>query len=875
MITAPSLYLSNWQDIVAIWQARRLAVRAPLQAPGLRELHHLGRGRDAAAQNHIVDHCGFMRDETGRHSYTRIENAQVDGWFESVPPQAGILVTRYGHFDGADVQPRCELTRSYAAVPRQPFLVVRYTLRSTAQEALTFDLLDQLHLRRDSLGTPVHAWYDAGRRALIADLSAIGLAVVALGALEPPDGFQVADDADADPASPTCSGWRRFNRDGLLPDNDEVEAADVSVAFQQRVTVDPGSSRSVFFYLAVGADVVAAQAACDLARARSGEDWFAGTSTSYDRWLHSAGRTPSLANARLDKLAAKCLICIKNAQNPVLGTIPATTNPLAYRYFTWARDAAITAMALDAAGHADEAERFWRWMASVQRSDGRWSTRFSAWDGSESFFSEPEDDSLGQFIVGVWRHYELTGNAAFRDDLWPAARRAADRILATIAPNGLGAADCSIWEENPPEHNSFTQAWDVAGLRAAQWLAEARGETGLADWYAGGPASIVSALNRSAGAQPAGMWNSDGYFNRAVNADGTPRDTLDSSSLVLLALGVVDPQSPRAGAHAGSIRNALTKDRYGLARYPGDRYYFDKPYDPAGNEAERPEPSWPQMSMWLAVHEAIVDDPAEALARLRWYAKTCGLGLMPPGEAVDNLTHQSVPSTMCEPLTAAAYVLAALVYAGDFDLRVGSPVQQAGTRARLELRYGTTDAAAWRDVPYFTAVPGGSPLASARRCYLANDDKQLFVRLENIAEELPAFGADPRFAIRIYAGEAAGAAAALPTGLDGQSLRRLASVAVERRSDEDRYRRWIVTGGRWTEAPDTVGTLPPQWDPATGCVEATIPLNLLGDGGQWRMLTVALAVAGAGGALTEPSPATFHYRISTGSDPAIYGNDAG
>ena len=250
---------------------------------------------------------------------------------------------------------------------------------------------------------------------------------------------------------------------------------------------------------------------------------------------------------------------------------------------------------------------------------------------------------------------------------------------------------------------------------------------------------------------------------------------------------------------------------------------------------------------------------------------------MPQGEAVDNLTRQSVPSTMCEPLTAAAYVLAALVYAGDFDMRVGSPVQQAGAWARLELPFGTADATTWRKVPYFASLPAGSPPASAtaRRCFLANDDARLFIRVENLARALPEFGADPRFAIRVYTGAAGTAAATLRTGLDGQPLRRPASVAVERRSDEDRYRRWIVSNDAWAEGPDVGDAMAPQWDPATGCIEVTIPLNVLGDGGQWRILTVALAVAGSDGSLIEPAPETFHYRISTEPDPPIYGNDAG
>ena len=132
-----------------------------------------------------------------------------------------------------------------------------------------------------------------------------------------------------------------------------------------------------------------------------------------------------------------------------------------------------------------------RWLAGVQGSEGTWKTTYNMWDSSYVAFVEPEYDSIGAFIYAVYRHYALTANTQFLSDLWPAVKKAADWILANIQPNGFGEADYSIWEEVSAglEHNSYTQAWYVAGLYASQCLAEAQGKTTLTDWYAGGSGS--------------------------------------------------------------------------------------------------------------------------------------------------------------------------------------------------------------------------------------------------------------------------------------------------------------------------------------------------------------------------------------------------
>lgn len=178
-------------------------------------------------------------------------------------------------------------------------------------------------------------------------------------------------------------------------------------------------------------------------------------------------------------------------------------------------------------------------MASVQGTNGTWKTRYSAWTGVFDSFVDPEYDSVGNFIYGVYRHYMITGDANFLNNLWPIVQKAADWILNTISNvNGLGAADCSIWEEKQ-EYNSYTQAWYIAGLYAMQCLAEMKGDTTLTDWYAGGPASILTALQRPDNWARPGMWNSDGYYNRAVYMNNTARRLVDSSSNLLIALGIM------------------------------------------------------------------------------------------------------------------------------------------------------------------------------------------------------------------------------------------------------------------------------------------------------------------------------------------------
>ncbi|MDQ1720763.1 MAG: hypothetical protein QOI26_497, partial [Pseudonocardiales bacterium] len=653
--TARSLYMNNWSDTAGIWMAPQLAQTDTntQYGPRLGELHYSPSGAAASsATNQIVDYTGFFRDETHATKYDQVHNfGSATGYLDS----GGILRSDYGPYSGTATS--VSISRDYAFVPNQHFMVVQYRLRNSGASSVTMNVLDALHLNNTgSAGQNVHASWDATRNAEVIDMSASGQYQLVLGSFGAPTGHQVGDDTVSALGSATVAPWYTYDNNGTLPGNNSVTAMNVDVAMNKQVAVAAGATVTQSFYLAIAATGTAALSAADTARAQTGDYWMTNTTTAYTNWLN-AGKRTSFSDTGLSTAYDRALVAMKQSQSPVLGVWPAATNPIAYGYKSWVRDSAVTAMAMDTANHHAEADKYFRWLAGVQYADGSFGTTYDTWTGQHVNFVEPELDSVGIFLIGAYRHWQQTGDNAFRDAVWPQIQKAANFVKNNIASNGLGPQDASIWEETQ-EYNTFTQGLYITGLWAAEAIAQSKSDLTDADAWSNTVASIATALQTTSLNSPAGLWNSpDSYFNRAVNSDNTGRTTVDSSSDILFVAGAVDPASSRAASHVAKIAATLTHDSYGIARYTGDNFYYTSPYSPAGNEAGAAEPSWPQMSMYLALYYTYTGQASAALSRLTWYASRTAVGFMPPGEAVSNVSLKPIISTMVEPVTGAWYVL--------------------------------------------------------------------------------------------------------------------------------------------------------------------------------------------------------------------------
>lgn len=882
--TARSLYMNNWSDTTGIWMAPTLAQTDTNTqwGPRLAELHYSPAGAaSGSAVNQIKDYTGFFRDETNNVKYDQVHNfGNATGYLDS----GGVLRSDYGQYAGAATS--VTIGRDYAFVPNQHFMVVQYRLHNPGTSTVTMNILDSVHLNDiGSTGQAVHATWDSTRNAADADMSASGQYHVVLGSLGgAPDGFQIGDDTNSTLSSTTVAPWYTFDNNGTLAGNTSVTAMDVDLAMNKRVTVPAGGDATASFYLAIADTDANALAAADVAKAQSGSYWLNSTTTSYANWLNGGARVTSFSDAGLSTAYDRALVAIKQSQSPVLGVWPAATNPIAYGYKSWVRDSAVTALALDAAGHHAEADKYFRWLASVQYADGSFGTTYDTWTGQHVSFVEPELDSVGIFLLGAYRHWQMTGDNAFRDALWPQIQNAANFVSNNIASNGLGPKDASIWEETQ-EYNAFTQGLYETGLWAAESFAQSKSDTTDADRWSDAAGSIGTALQASSLNSPAGMWNApDSYFNRAVNADNTARTTIDSSSNMLMVSGAVDPSSSRAASSVNKVIATLTHDTYGLARYQGDVFYYTSPYSPAGNEALASEPSWPQMSMYVAIDDAYTGNNTDAMNRLAWYASRTAVGYMPPGEAVSNVTQKPIISTMVEPVTGAWYVLAALVETGQTDTRMYAPIQNAGANANLTVSSGTTgDWPQWNPIPYFVSKVGneasGDPNTDIKNVAIANDANNIYVRIDNTSGTLPGYNTAPKFGVNVYAGDYSGntSTATKSTGFYGASLPRPAAYMVGRWSDSTSFSHFSVVNGSWTGDSSITSVIAPQWDPSTGRIEVVIPRSALTSGAAndnaVQPITIALVRQNpATGGWSEDDTISLRYKLTPANTAWTYGN---
>lgn len=845
--------------------------------PRIAELHMAGQW----PTNQINDYSGFFIDNTSGTKYDQINPFKSSAWIDS----SGTLHSEYVSYNGQGLP--FQLARSYSMVPNQPFLVTRYRVYNpSASQTLTLNILDQVHLNNTQSATNVTGSYNSTTNALYGDMTSSGQAVVFLGALQNPSSYQVGNDSNSNAASTTAGGWYQFDANGKLADNSTISTPNVDLGFQQALTVGPGQTQYAYFYLGAAPSMSAANSDVTVARDQTGSAWFQQTGTDYSQWL-AKGTTLSTSDSGVNSAYNRALVVMRNAQNPTTGLFPATTNPGSYGYKAWVRDSSMTAMALDAAGHYATAAKYWAWMDTNQQSNGTWMTTYDLWTGASISFVQPEYDSVGMFLMGIYHHYELTKNGAFLASMWPAVQRAADFIMNNIATNGLGAADHSVWEQNQA-YWTFTQAMYVSGLRAAAQMSAVEGDQANVDAWSGAASTIQSAIQTPASASSPGLWNdTSGYYNEAQSTSGAPVTLIDASTNALFAFGALSPATARTARDLFAVDTALGHLGRGLARYQGDTYYNTSPYSPAGNEAGKNEPVWPELTMYQAMYDTYTGNYQGAFADLQWYASVSGVGYMPPGEAVSRATGQPIVSTMSEPLTAASFVTAALTYSGSYNPRMPAVESNAGDYSSIRPTSNAEgDWAQWTSVPFHSQnrpSVTGSATTQVRRAYLANDASNLYVRLDNASGTLPGYNTSPLFAVMIYSQDFAGSTTTASTtkGFYGATLNHPMSYLVARWSNSNAYSLFDAnSSGGWSFVKNLAG-LAPQWDTTTGRVEAAIPGSVFDSGGtvpttnQWAYMEVELASQSSGGSWVDNSVMPMHYRWTAQGQATLYGNVQG
>lgn len=289
------------------------------------------------------------------------------------------------------------------------------------------------------------------------------------------------------------------------------------------------------------------------------------------------------------------------------GAYIASPNFPSYR-FAWLRDGSYCALAMDAVGHRDSAERFHDWVSSVIQSQGprireivsrraagaeitvldMLPTRYTL-DGSlEHEDDEPwpnfQLDGYGTWLFALESHYR--GDLPAR--LLGTIELVADYILAT---SSLPCYD--YWEEYGDRVHTSTLASLAAGLGAAARLLGR-------DDLAAAAAMLVATIRENCVV--------DGHFTK-----GPEDDRVDASLLSLTTpFGLIEAGDPVMEKTMDAIRAQLSSSTGGIRRYVGDTFYGGNP--------------WIMLTAWLGWHDRRTGHNAAATRSQAWVEARAGEG---------------------------------------------------------------------------------------------------------------------------------------------------------------------------------------------------------------------------------------------------------
>jgi GH15 family glucan-1,4-alpha-glucosidase len=755
-----SQLFNNWNDLIGVAQSAKLAPKdVTPYGPTLAELHYKGDW----PMNQIQSEAAYLSPATNA------DQRPPSGQSQLAFDRGGVLHQNYG--DNYGVHLPVLVHKSYIAVPHQPFFILSYRLINRTHSSQTFNFMDNVELNNkqwcqenDTNGssggtsggsgsgggsglaciiapTPNQpdakvqsqaATYNAAHRGWDVDMTASGGFYFSQGAFQSNEshGAGTYIDGPFTPGDAFQTTVMDFRGSGHLSNNNSFTGQIVTLGLQRHVTLSAKGSTTLSFVLTVQGSAAAAQSAVATALSRSASAWASREQAVYLGWLNSGARSTQADQGARNAFDIS-LVTLKQSQQPQFGSWVAATNP-AYLYKVWPRDASVTAIAMDAAGHLPEAEKYWRWEASVQNttsppnsglSPGTWYTNYSFWAANTPIpFVQPELDSTGLFIVGVYKHFLLldaTNHAAALAFVNVPEIKAAIELGANFVVNGIdptlgfGPQDQSIWEERF-EFATFTQATYTAGLLAAAKLAPMIGDASMAASWMTGSTTIRAAILRPTNTPgKPGLWYNPGaagnppigcvvtptfhgpncngpypstgdkhpFFARGIFDGGgeTPDNNpmisvdseVDSSTGVLWVLGVIDANSVQAVDQRNKINRWLGKGMFGISRHENDDFYFSSVYSPGGQyEAQAMNPIWPQPVMYMSMLNTWQGQFGTGKARLSWYAGVSPYGYEPPGEAVDWTNMQPLLSTASEPVTGAWFMLATLTAQHQYDTRL-------------------------------------------------------------------------------------------------------------------------------------------------------------------------------------------------------------
>jgi MYXO-CTERM domain-containing protein len=234
---------------------------------------------------------------------------------------------------------------------------------------------------------------------------------------------------------------------------------------------------------------------------------------------------------------------------------------------SWVRDMAYAVVGLVRSGHYAEAKAAIAFQmqaqvggyqqyvgAPYQISVVRYYGDGTEWSDSNADGPNIEFDGFGLFLWELDQYVQASGDTASLMQWWPAVKsRVADVLVDLQQPDGLIAADSSIWEvhwDGQQRHFAYTTITAANGLCSASRLAQAVGDSSDVPAY-------LAAGQKSRDALLPNLRAPDGSLVQSTEALAAGSGWLDAAVMEAIDMGLVDPTLHTATATLTDIENGL------------------------------------------------------------------------------------------------------------------------------------------------------------------------------------------------------------------------------------------------------------------------------------------------------------------------------
>jgi len=458
-------------------------------------------------------------------------------------------------------------------------------------------------------------------------------------------------------------GTWRDAEDGLLGKN-PIAQGSVDSTVGIAVTLEPGEATDIYYWIGAGTTYSEVAELNQRVLAKTPAAMFHRAVDYWHTWVNQDRSDFDALPEDLVRLYKHSLLILRT-QTDNRGAIIASNDSDLIRTardtycYCWPRDGALSANALDLAGHDSLSLAFFRFCRPLltrggfllhkYNPDGSLGSSWHPWLLNGESVLPIQEDETALVLWALWQHYEKYRDMEevlplYRDLIVPTATFMASYIDEA---HDLPLPSYDLWEQRRGIH-AWTVGTVYGGLQAAARFAAAFGEHMEASRFSAAAERIRSGAERH-------LWrNEAGRFVRTITfaKDGTSQIdwTLDASLLGLFLFGMYEARDPRLQATVEAVHKRLWIQATGggMARFEQDTYCRPEGHPDFGAVPGNP---WFVCTLWMAKYRIAraqtLAELEEAFPILRW----CADHALPSGvlaEQVDPYTNR--PNSV-SPLT--------------------------------------------------------------------------------------------------------------------------------------------------------------------------------------------------------------------------------